>query len=246
MSLPILFPKLYIRLTIEGRTEERSITDVKSWARGERLIVSGTYRDSGWAPGKGLVYPTGMTGTANVATEMPLVGDETQTPSASAWDGLKWATPDEMAHIAPRPRIQRASGIFIGVTDDALPDPVNIEPAYGSATFTVNTTTKICSTGTPHPFHHGDLVTVAFTTAPTPVAAATLYYIVKIDATSFMLRTAAGALVNFSGAGANNVAILVRSAYTPLPPMEPGVFFYRDEWKPRLYTDAAMTDNLLL
>lgn len=251
MPLPVLFPKLYLQLTIEGRTVERSFTEVKSLAWWVREIVSGTYRNGeNWAPGRVSVMPA--TGMVNIpadayptAREVPVFGLPGVVQSYN-YTQLTHAAPDEVLNVPPRPLHVQESGLLIGMTDAALPTPT--VPVFASLGFTINVTSNLCTTPSVMPFDHGDIVAVMATTLPTavvgtPFSSSATYTLLKLSTTTFLLRNMAGQIIDFNAAGAGCVAVLVTSARLP-PPEPTGFFFYRESWQPRIFTDAALTNQV--
>lgn len=248
MPLPVLFPKLYLQLTIEGRTTERSFTNVKSLAWWVRKFTSGTYRDQPQVnfgktvPELGKVYAADI---PIIGGDVPLVASET---TANAVAKTRFVIPDDAAHIPPRPMPNEEGGLLIGLTDAELPTPP--EPPFASMAFTINVASNICTTATAMPFAHGDLVAIAATTAPaavttTPFSVSTPCSLVKLSTTTFLLRNSAGQIIDFNNAGAGCVAALVTGARLP-PPVPTGFFFYREAWQPRLFVDPALTSQVTL
>lgn len=234
--MPVLFEKLYIRTDLDS--EVIVLDNVWRWARGIRTVRTGTYRDTGWNPGKLATWNStslsGLTPPAPVAVDLPVIGKPESTPasaSTTAFQGLLHSNPDEVAHIPPRFYERRESGYLFALTDVAIAEPP--APASASVSFTVNATTNVCA-ATAHPFTTGDTIGVSGTTLAAPLAAANIYTVLKLSADAFMLRTSSGAVVDFTTAGSGLVAVLVSTAVIPVN--EPGVIFVPDAWNPRIST----------
>lgn len=248
MPLPVLFPKLYLQLTIEGRTTERSFTNVKSLAWWVREFPSGTYRDQPNVTFGKTVAELGKEYAADIPIiggDSPMVAGET---TANFVAKTRYVIPDDAAHIPPRSMPNKEGGVLIGLTDAELPTPP--EPPFASMAFTINVTSNICTTASAMPFAHGDLVAIAATTVPTavtstPFSVSSVLTLVKLSTTTFLLRNSAGQIIDFNNAGAGCVAALVTGARLP-PPIPTGFFFYREAWQPRLFVDAALTNQVTL
>jgi hypothetical protein len=258
MLLPILFPKIYVQCTIEGRLIERSFTNVKTMAWWVREFASGTYRDGcGTAAGRLTAWnSTSMMGVSPpppIASDVPIFGGPNRVPSSSSFGGLSHVVSDEWAHIPPRPMMHKEGGVLIGVTDAPLPTAP--PPEYYSLGFTINVGSNVCTIGgggggdPDHPplvegMAHGDKVVIAATTAPvasakTPYALSELATVVRVSTNTFLLKNAAGQIIDFSSGGLGCRLILVTSVRPPDPIPMPFSFF-REEWLPRIYTDPPI------
>jgi hypothetical protein len=246
--MPVIFPKLYIRLTIDGRTELLTVTNVTKMARGIRTIVDGTYRDGAtWQPGKLYSVSSGTLNSPDSAfpsmREVPVFGMTHMSVQLRDTAGAVYASPDEAMHIPPRPLEQRASGLLISTRED----PIEAEPRpiFASAPFTITVASNVCTTSSAMPFEHGDEIAVTATAlptaaAPTPFAVTAVYTLVKLSSTAFLVRNSAGLLVDWATAGVGCLAVLVRGTRPP-PLLEDGVFFFRDAWQPRVFADPPLT-----
>lgn len=236
--MPVIFPKLYIRTDLDA--EVIVLTDVRAWKRGVRVVRKGTYRDTGWGPGKLVSWPVNSFNNvpglqAPIASEVPVLGRTDQVPRHNSFAALKHANPDEVEHIPPRFYLSRESGYLFALTSDTIPEQP--QPAGLALTFTVNATTDLC-TATGHGFLTGDKIAVSSTTTrPAPLTAAGVYTVVKVSANTFLLRTADGSVVDFTTVGTGtHTAILIEPA-DQLPANEDGVIFIPDAWNPRISTE---------
>lgn len=231
-----VFTKLYIKHS-EG-SDPIVLDNVTGWGVGEWDVIRTSYRDTGWTTGKVNTWPdpTAPSGTSAVApyvaSELPVVG--TGKPNHTAWTELKHAPPDEVAHHPWRPKRERLTGYFFVFTEGGTL-PTIPTPDYAAVAFTVNSTTNVCS-ATAHGFNNGDLVAVnAATTLAAPLAAATVYKVLKVNADSFMLATLDDVVVDFSNTGTGTQsAVLMTPA--KLPAINTGFIFVPFAWNPRVST----------
>jgi hypothetical protein len=237
--MPVIFPNLYIRTDLDS--ELIILSDVYGWARGVRDILTGTYRDGNWAPGKLISHPAALVTTqpgyiAPMAQDIPVAGIVGLAPEYQTWDAIKHTNPDEVEHIPPRFYKKRESGYLFALTDVAIEEPTpNYRPVIAVA-FTINTTTDIC-TAAANGFLSGDKIAIrSVTTLPAPAVATSLYEVITLNANDFLLRDPNGNLVNFTTAGTGgNTAVLVEPVQR-IPANEDGVFFVPDAWNPRINT----------
>jgi hypothetical protein len=240
-SLPeptVIFPSLYIRTDLDA--EVIVLNNVYGWARGVRDIRTGTYRDTGWNPGKVNVWAGGTSTVPNMpppaAAEVPVVGQAGSPVSTISLVGLKHSNPDEVDHVPPRFYTRRESGYLFALLPVIISQPAP-PPLVESVIFTVNTATDVCTTVSfaTHKFLPGDKVAITSTTTrPAPVTATDVYDVIIVNAAEFMLRGPAGDIVNFTNAGTGTHTAVVVEAVPRLPPNEQGVFFVPDAWNPRI------------
>lgn len=238
-SLPeptVIFPSLFIRTDLDA--EVIVLNNVYGWARGVRDIRTGTYRDTGWNPGKANVWPgpsaLNIAMPPPAAIEVPVVGQVRSAVASTNFTALKHANPDEVEHIPPRFYTRRESGYLFALRPVQISEPAPT-PLVESVVFTVNPATDVCSTATPHKLLPGDKVAITSTTTrPAPTTATDVYDVVVVNLTAFMLRGPTGAMINFTNAGTGTHAAVVVEAVERLPANEAGVFFVPDAWNPRI------------
>lgn len=235
----ILFTKLYIQTDLGP--DLIILDNVYHMARGERLIYTGTYRNAAAPPGKAVVWPSGTEATgadndfANYASEVPVIGDPSITPTAVAWTALKHIASDEALGIPHRFRRSLESGLLFSLADVAIAAPPS--PPFLSVPFTVNITTNVCTAGAAHGLVTGDTGAVsAATTLAAPLLAPSLYSVIKVSATEFMLLTSAGAVVDFSSVGTGQQVFNLVTSASPPADVDGAITFVPFVWNPRLST----------
>ena len=183
-----------------------SYANVTSWRRGLWKEYEGDYRDLGWAAGKGTIK--GFTSNYGEATEVPVVGEDGTAPAASMnnAEGLLYATPDNMAHIPPRPRIYTDTGYILAFDNVTIPTATTLGLA---GTFSASNTTDILTLSA-HGMASGDVTTADIST--NGFSTSTLYTVVKLTANTIKLLTPAGVLLDVTSGTVNVTLTVVQAA----------------------------------
>lgn len=233
--MAVFDPPKTLYITTDLDSDPSIITGVTSFKNGERLQRKGTYRNTGWPPGKVVMWPdvtNAATGaSAPQAIDMPVRGVPGATPVFSSWSTLRHAPPDEVAGIPPRSLISRETGLLVCINADGV-IPEAPDPVFRAKVFTA-ATTDVC-TSTAHGFANRDQVTVSTSnTLPTGLSSLLIYELVKIDADTFKLAFD-GAIVDISSTGTGAHTVTLYEPATLAANHDEGILFFPDLWNPRV------------
>lgn len=205
------------------------------WMQTYRDLFSGGYAD------------LGGTSTAS-ASKIPATGPSALGPSPSVGvQNLAFTEPDDYAHVPPRPSISYESGYFVFQTADTTIPAIPPIPTARDITvaFTVPNHPDDQCVSTNHGLESGDTVAVYGSPLPTGLVASTLYVVVKLTDSTFMLRPkSGGAPVNITANGSGTVTLLesTKTASLVFPPALPsGVRFFPMFERPRLSSTDPRT-----
>jgi hypothetical protein len=184
------------------RTKGPIIRNVLSWEIADAVNLNrGTYRDTWPMLPSMLGYPKSSSDGSFSGMTMPDDGVETPTVANSLdsdfpqtgvqnevlWTGTrvgKIRVPDEIMHIAPRTRYEEV--VYLKFYDGAF--VTSTTPTTLLTGVTSNNTTNVVSK-TAHGFVTGDMLKFISGTDWATLVAATIYYVIKIDANTFYLAT---------------------------------------------------------
>lgn len=182
-----------------------ALSGVTSWRRGTWIQTEDVYRDIGWNPG--ITSIKGGTTNDGEATEVPVAGVDGGTPEVKLNDGskLRYATPDNVAHIPPRAKDYTDTGYIFAFNNVTIPTAT-----LGLAgTFSASNTTDILTLAA-HGMASGDVVTADIST--NGFSTTTLYTVVKLSSGTIKLLTPAGTLLDVITGTVSVTLTVVRAA----------------------------------
>lgn len=182
-----------------------SYSNITSFRRGIWQTHEGDYRDIGWNPGTTTIV--GGTTNDGSAADVPVCGPDGTAPIAKLNDGttLRFATPDNVAHIPPRVKTYTHTGVILAFNSVTIPTATTLGLA---GTFSASNTTDELTLAS-HGFASGDVVTASIAT--NGFSTSLLYTVVKLTANTIKLLTPTGIILDVT-TGTVNVTLTVVSA----------------------------------
>jgi len=222
--MPVLFPKLWVVTNLSSDPD--ALTNVTSWKIIQFPWRTGTYRD--------LPVNTGKLNSASGSftyQNLPVIGSDNAVPTGTASEQLRLYSPDDAAHVPPRPYKKSETALVLAFNDDVIPEPA--APVWRSVQFTA-AASNIC-TSSNNEFANGDVVAVASAgTIPPPLVTTTLYQFVKLNANDFLLMNrSTRAIVDITGPGSLTHTMALVSTNV-LEPNLIGMSVYPMIWEPRI------------